>query len=253
MDIRFDDAVVVVTGAGSGIGAAVARGFARSGATVAVHYRSSEDGAREVAADIKSSGGRVHVVSGDMTDPDTVRAMFADITDTLGRVDVLVNNAGGLLARALVDETPDDLYEQMMALNFGSLFGACRAVVPFMKRQGGGAIINISSIAARNGGGTGSSLYCAGKGAVSAFTRALAKELAGDGIRVNAISPGIIDTAFHAKTAREAFTAMVGAIPLGRPGQPEEVVGPALFLAAPDLSSFVTGHVLEVNGGHVMG
>ena len=253
MDIRFDDAVVVVTGAGSGIGAAVARGFAASGATVAVHYRSSEDGAREVAADIESSGGRVHVVSGDMTDPDTVRTMFADITDTLGRVDVLVNNAGGLVSRALIDETPDDLYDEMMALNFGSLFGACRAVVPFMKRQGGGAIINISSIAARNGGGNGASLYCAGKGAVSAFTRALAKELAGDGIRVNAISPGIIDTAFHSKTAPEAFAAMVGAIPLGRPGQPDEIVGPALFLAAPALSSFVTGHVLEVNGGHVMG
>ena len=253
MDIRFDDAVVAVTGSGSGIGAAVARGFAASGASVAVHYHRSSDGARAVARDIEAAGGQAHVVQADMTDPDAVQSMFDEIVTTLGRLDVLVNNAGGLIERALVDQTPDDLYEQMMGLNFGSVFAACRAAVPAIKRQGGGAIINITSIAARNGGGHGASLYCAGKGAVSAFTRALAKELAGDGIRVNAISPGIIDTAFHAKTAPDAFDAMVAAIPLGRPGQPEEIVGPALFLADPQASSFVTGHVLEVNGGHVMG
>ena len=253
MQVRFDDAVVVVTGGGSGIGAAVARGFAGAGATVAIHYHHSEEGARAVAREVEQAGGRAHVAQADLTDPAAVTAMFDQIIAAFGRVDVLVNNAGGLIERAPVDATPDGLYEQMMALNFGSAFVACGAVLPVMKRQQSGAIINISSIAARNGGGNGSSLYCAGKGALSAFTRALAKEVAADGIRVNAISPGIIDTAFHSKTAPEAFASMVAAIPLGRPGQPEELVGPSLFLASAQLSSFVTGHVLEVNGGHVMG
>lgn len=253
MQVRFDDAVVVVTGGGSGIGAAVARGFARAGATVAVHYHRSQEGAQAVSREIEEAGGRSLVTQADLTDPAAVTAMFDEIIAGFGRVDVLVNNAGGLIERALVDATPDGLYEQMMALNFGSAFAACGAVLPVMKRQQSGAIINISSIAARNGGGTGSSLYCAGKGALSAFTRALAKETAGDGIRVNAISPGIIETAFHEKTAPEAFASMVAAIPLARPGQPDEIVGPALFLASAEMSSFVTGHVLEVNGGHVMG
>lgn len=253
MQVRFDDQVVVVTGGGSGIGAAIARGFADAGATVALHYHRSDAGAQALKSEVEAAGGRVHLAQADLTDPAAVQAMFEDISHSLGRIDVLVNNAGGLIERALVDATPDDLYEQMLALNFGSAFAACRAAVPVMRRQQSGAIINISSIAARNGGGTGSSLYCAGKGALSAFTRALAKELAGDGIRVNAVSPGIIETAFHSKTAPEAFNAMVAAIPLGRPGQPDEVVGPVLFLASPAMSSFVTGHVLEANGGHVMG
>ena len=255
MERRFDfgGKVVVVTGAGIGIGAAVAEAFGAAGAHVVVHYHRSSGEAAAVVERIRSTGGHATGMSADVTDREALRQLFADITTQLDGVDVLVNNAGGLVRRSVIEEAPDDLYDAAMELNFGSVFGACRAAVPSMRARGGGSIINISSIAARNGGGRGSSLYCASKGAVSAFTRALAKELAGDGIRANAISPGIIDTAFHAQTDAAAFDAMVSAIPLGRPGTPDEIAGPALFLADDSLSSFITGHVLEVNGGHVMG
>jgi 3-oxoacyl-[acyl-carrier protein] reductase len=251
--ISLQDKVVVVTGAGMGIGAALARGFAGAGAQVAAHYHRSAEGAQAVAAEVQAAGGRVTLLQADLTDRTAVTGLFDTISETLGGVDVLVNNTGGLVRRALVDEAPDDLYDAVLEVNFGSVFAACRAAVPSMKARGGGAIINITSIAARNGGGRGASLYCAGKGAVSSYTRALAKELASDNIRVNAISPGVIDTPFHSQTAPEAFAAMVSQIPLGRPGRPDEIIGPALFLADDSLSSFVTGHVLEVNGGHVMG
>lgn len=253
MDENLEGRVVAVTGAGRDIGAALARGFGERGAHVVVHYGTSAEGAKQVAADIEASGGAATVVQADMTDRDAVGRMFVEIERQVGHVDVLINNAGGLVRRSPVATADDELIDTALELNFGSVFASCRAVIPLMQPRGGGAIINISSIASRNGGGNGSSLYCAGKGAVSSFTRALAKELAPHGIRVNAISPGIIDTAFHEQTAPEAFQAMVAAIPLGRPGRPEEVVGPALFLADERLSSFVTGHVLEVNGGHVMG
>lgn len=253
MNTSLKGRIAVVTGSGSGIGAAVARGLGRAGATVVVHHHASEEGARAVADDVEASGSEALVLQADLTDRESVRRTFDTVLDRFGRVDVLVNNTGGLVRRAPVDEADDELFEQVLELNLGTVFSACRAVVPAMRSAGGGSIINLSSIAARNGGGNGSSLYCAGKGAVSAYTRALAKELAPHGIRVNAVSPGIIDTAFHAQTPPEAFQAMVTAIPMGRPGRPEEVVGPVLFLADEEMSSFVTGHVLEVNGGHVLG
>jgi 3-oxoacyl-[acyl-carrier protein] reductase len=253
VEVRFDDKVVVVTGAGTGIGAAIARGFGAAGATVVVHYHTSATEAEAVASQIQDDGGHALPAQADLTDRRRVNGLFHDVTARLDRIDVLVNNAGGLVRRARVSDVDDQLYDDAMELNFGSVFAACRAVVPVMADQGCGAIINLTSIAARNGGGAGASMYCASKGAVSSFTRALAKEVAEHGIRVNAISPGIIDTAFHAQTAPDAYRAMVSQIPLGRDGRPEEIVGPTLFLASDEMSSFVTGHVLEVNGGHLMG
>jgi 3-oxoacyl-[acyl-carrier protein] reductase len=139
-----------------------------------------------------------------------------------------------------------------MDLNMSSVFAACRQAVPVMRRQGSGAIVNLTSIAARTGGAGGSVAYATAKGAVSTFTRGLAKEVAIDGIRVNAIAPGIITTPFHERHTSDAQMAgMVAGIPMGRAGTPEECVGSVLFLASPAMSGYVTGQVIEINGGQL--
>jgi 3-oxoacyl-[acyl-carrier protein] reductase len=259
MNLRFDvfnefnDKVVLITGASTGIGAAVAKGFGEAGASVVVHYNRSREAAEGVVSAIIAAGGKARAVRADVLDRAAVRKMIEEVLEESGRIDVLVNNAGALVARKLLAEATDELYDEVMELNFGSVFQACRAVVPAMQRQGGGAIINLTSIAARTGGGQGSILYAASKGAISTFTRGLARELAPYNVRVNAVSPGVILTPFHERyTPPEVLEGFKAAIPMGRLGEPEECVGPVLFLAS-SYSSYITGQVLEVNGGQLMG
>ncbi|MCA9910262.1 MAG: glucose 1-dehydrogenase [Anaerolineae bacterium] len=250
MDIRFDGQIAMVTGASTGIGAAIAQAFAVSGAKVVVHYNRSEAEAQRVSAAIEAAGGDAFLVQADVTVPDQVKRLVDQTMDRYGHIDVLVNNAGALVERRAVHEVDDDLYNYIMDVNITQTFQVCRLVIPIMQEQGHGNIINLTSISARNGGGGGSVLYASAKAAVSTFTCGLAKELAQQNIRVNAISPGLIKTPFHDRfTSPERMQALTATIPMGRVGMAEECAGTALFLASDAMSSYITGQIIEVNGG----
>lgn len=246
--------VALVTGSSRGIGAAVARGLAAAGMKVAVHYRSGRAEAEALHAEITARGGEAIVLSGDVTEPGVAERLIDETANGFGRIDVLVNNAGDLIERRPVAETSDALFDQHIALNIRSVFAACRAVVAQFRRQGGGgSIINLSSIAARTGGGGGSSLYAGSKAFIATFSRALAKEVAADRIRVNCVSPGVLSTPMQDRTSPPAMlAALEKQIPMGRIGAADECVGAFQWLASDTMSGYVTGQVIEVNGGLLM-
>jgi len=241
-----------VTGASTGIGAAVARALGAQGAKVAVHYNTSEEPARDVVRDIERSGAEAFLVQGDLADAAVAASVVTRAAEHFGRLDGLINNGGSMLGRIPIMEMSDEHVRKVLELNSVSLVAASRAAVPWLKRQGG-VIINTTSIAARNGGGGGAVMYAASKAMVSNFTRGFAKEVAADRIRVNAVAPGTILTPFHERFSNEAqMKAMVATIPMGRAGTADECVGAYLFLASDALSGYVTGQVIEVNGGQLM-
>jgi 3-oxoacyl-[acyl-carrier protein] reductase len=252
MDIRFDDHVVLITGASSGIGKYTAIEFCHSGATVVVNYHKSESDAEMLVADLISAGGKAMAVKADVTRLDEVRAMAAAIGKTFGRVDILVNNAGALIQRAPVSDISDELVEKVISLNLKSVFTVTREILPLIKKTGSGKIINVASIAGRVGGTVGAAHYAAAKGAVITLTKNMAKELAPFGILVNAVAPGVITTRFHeGVTSDEIRKKFTEQIPLRREGRAEEVAWPILFLAS-GFASYITGETLEVNGGQLM-
>jgi 3-oxoacyl-[acyl-carrier protein] reductase len=248
------DKVVLITGGSTGIGAAAARAFGRNGAKVAVNFNASREGAEGVAADIKASGGEAFLIQGDVTQAEAASRIMADAVRAFGRIDVLVNNAGALVKRTPIDQYTDDFVDAVLELNVKQVVRFMRDGAVQMRKQGsGGSIINVSSIAARHGGGPGSVIYAAAKGFIATATRGWAKELVKDGIRVNAVSPGVIATPFHDRySTAEQLAAMQATIPMNRIGTSEECVGAFLYLASEQLSGYVTGQIIEVNGGQYM-
>ncbi|HEX9277353.1 MAG TPA: SDR family oxidoreductase [Casimicrobiaceae bacterium] len=247
--------VCLVTGASRGIGAAAARGLGACRAKVAVHYRTGRAQAEQVAADIERSGGAALLLQGDIADPGTVDRLVAETVSGFGRLDVLINNAADQISRVDIAEVPDELFDRHVAVNIRPIFAACRAAVRQFRRQEGGRgnIINVSSVAARTGGGGGSYIYAGAKAFVSTFSRSLAKEVASQGIRVNVVAPGVIATDMQDRVSTpEQVRAAVNQIPMRRVGEADDCTGAFLYLCSDKLSGYVTGQVIEVNGGLLM-
>lgn len=249
----FAGKIALVTGAEGGIGRATALELATRGADVAVHYFREQAGAEELASEIRKLGRQSFVYQADLTVSDQVKRVFEGANANLGRVDILVNNAGDILGRQALVEMTETFFHQVINVNVLTTFLCCQAAAPGMKARKQGAIVNLASLAAHNGGGPGASVYSAAKAAVMTLTKAYAKELAPHGIRVNAVSPGLIGgTQFHGKhTSPEAFAAAVTTIPLGRAGTAEDVARVIAFLAGDD-AGYLTGETIEINGGMFM-
>ncbi len=246
--------VLLITGATGGIGVEACKVFGRNGYAIAFNDYNQAKGAA-VLAELNGLGIKAAFYHGDATDERFVKEMVAQVIAGFGRMDVLINNVGGLGGRSPVEEMTSDFYHKVMDLNLTSVFYATRACTPYLKQTGqaGGnaAIINVTSIAAYNGGGPGASIYAVAKAGVLAFTKGLAKELIPFGIRVNAVSPGTIDTPFHAATAPEIIETWRKGIPAQRLGKPEEVANGMYFLAS-EQASYIVGEVIQINGGQMM-
>ena len=249
-NLPFHDMNVLVTGASSGIGAATAIAFARRGANILVHYNSKESEARAVLEEVLRHGVEAQLVQADLT---TTEGMHKLAEFAAGQpIDILVNNAGSLLARARVLDFTPELWDRVMMLNLTSAFFLDQAVLKGMMERKRGFIVNVSSVAARSGGGPGAIAYATAKGAVSTMTKGFAREFAPLNIRVNAVSPGTIDTNYHRTfSTPEALNSVRSTTPAGRLGTPEEIADTILFLCS-DQASFIHGQVIEVNGGFLM-
>lgn len=246
--------VAVITGATGGIGFAVAKRLGRDGYTVVLNGIEDEAGAKRVE-ELTAEGTTAEYYGFDVTSDEAVTSNIKSIGEEYGRIDVLVNNAGGLGGRSRFEEMTTDFYRFVMALNLDSVFFASRAAIPFLKKGENATIINYTSIAGWNAGGPGAGIYGTSKAGVHAITRALAKDLAEYGIRVNAVSPGTIDTPFHAQiksTKPEVFASWKNNILLGRLGQPEDVASVVSFLASDD-ASFLTAETIQITGGQGLG
>ena len=246
----FDDLrgkVVVVTGGVTGIGGAASLAFAAAGAKV---FAQSLGGGAELAA-IEKAG--IATLKLDLTGEGAPQKLIDQALAKFGRIDVLVNNAGSLVARIPATELTDEFIDKVFDLNVRQLVHCCRIAAALMQAQGSGNIINVTSIAARNGASPGGSVYAGAKAFVSAFSKTLAKELVGHGIRVNCVSPGTIHTSFHDRFSDEAKReAARKTIPMQRLGLAEDCAGTFLYLASDKTSGYVTGQVIEVNGGQLM-
>jgi len=244
--------VALVTGASSGIGHATAQALANCGAAVTINFNRNEIGAELLRKQITANGGKAITAQADVTKAADVDALLQKTTEEFGAIDVLVNNAGSLIERLRILEMSEERWDQVIDLNLKSAFLCCKAVAPLMMERKSGAIINLSSIAGRNGGALGSIHYSSAKGGLISFTKGLAKELAPFGIRVNAVSPGVIDTPYHEQfSSAEMMKNYVNAIPLGRVGTSEDVAKVIAFLAS-DAAAYLVGETIEVNGGMYM-
>jgi 3-oxoacyl-[acyl-carrier protein] reductase len=242
----------LVTGGGSGIGRAIVRELAAQGANIVIHYYKSAEGAEATAEEIKAAGGEVYTVAADLSTEAGAEKLARFVSGLWDRLDVLVNNTGDLVARRTLDGVDMDHYRTVMAVNFDSALFVTKALLPMLKSAGASSVVNLSSIAGRKGGRS-SLIYSSAKGAMLAFTRALSTELAPFGIRVNALTPGLIlGSAFHEiHSTPESKQAMIKDIPLQRAGNCEDIARATAFLAS-EYDGFITGATLDINGGSYM-
>jgi len=243
---------VLITGASTGIGAALARAFAAQGARLALHFNSHEDDARALSRELARDGTSPALVKGDLSKRGEARRVVDAASQALGGLDVLINNAGGLGERRPIGEVDDALFDFVYDLNVRAVLAATQAAIPHFEKRGGGNIINVGSVAGIDGGGAGASVYSSAKAAVHNLTRHTARDLAKKNIRVNTVAPGAIATPFHARTPKERLDAMRNAAPMGRIGEAQDCVGAFLFLASNEMSGFITGNIVHVNGGLYM-
>jgi 3-oxoacyl-[acyl-carrier protein] reductase len=247
---------VLITGASTGIGAELARAFAAQGALVGLHYNASQDAANALAEEITAAKGRVHLIHADMSTGTGSQSAVDQAVAAFGKLDGLINNAGGMVRRVSYENATEKDYDEIMDLNGRSVVVATAAAIPHLKaaaKDDSGFIINTTSIAARNGASGGAGLYGSSKAFVHDMTRGLAKELIPFGIRVNAVAPGVITTPFHERYSTQAqLTAALATVPQGRLGVAQDCAGAYLFLASRALSAYIIGQVIEVNGGQLM-
>lgn len=246
--------IALITGATGGIGFQVAKRLGKDGYTVVLNGIEDDMGAKRVE-ELAAEGITAEYYGFDVTKSESVTENVKKIGEKYGKIDVLVNNAGGLGGRSRFEEMTDDFYRFVMALNLDSVFFASRAAIPFLKKAENASIINFTSNAGWNAGGPGAGIYGTSKAGVHTITRAMAKDLAEYGIRVNAVSPGTIDTPFHAQiksTKPEVFASWKNSILLGRLGQPEEVASVISFLVSDD-ASFITAETIQIGGGQALG
>ncbi|MBO5077070.1 MAG: glucose 1-dehydrogenase [Clostridia bacterium] len=240
---------VIITGGGTGIGAACVRRFAKEGFSVIINYRRSRAAAKALERELNKTGCSVLAVKADVSVPEQAEMLVERCIEAFGAPEVLVNNAGIALPQKLITETTPREFDRVMRVNAGGTYNCCRAALPHMIRRHSGAIVNISSIWGVTGGSC-ETAYSASKGAVIALTKALAKEVGPSGIRVNCVAPGVIDTRMNSSLDAETLAELADAAPLCRLGTPEDVANTVWFLASPD-AAFITGQVLGVDGGGI--
>jgi len=254
MDLNLAAKTAFVTGGNIGIGRAVSLALARCGADVALTYFSHEAAGEETVAAIRRMGRQATAFRLDATDSQQVDDVAAQAARTFGgHIDILMNNAGHLVGRCAIADMTDEHWRRTIDVNLTSAFFCTRAVLPYMN-TGWGRIVNMSSLAARNGGGSGATAYAASKAAVIAFTRGLCKEVADRGITVNAVAPGLIlETPFHQTfTSEKVIAGVIGGTPLKRAGTPEDVAHAVLYFVT-QMGSFITGEIMDINGGAYFG
>jgi 3-oxoacyl-[acyl-carrier protein] reductase len=248
--MRLKDQVALVTGGSRGIGRGIVKAFVAEGAKVAFVYRGSQEAAERLVADVHQAGGMVFALQADVTSADEAQRCVERVEKEWGRLDVLVNNAGIIKDDLFVRMEPD-AWQTVLQTNLGGTYNFCRAVAYTMMKQRRGRIINISSVAAEHVN-LGQTNYAASKGAINAFTRALAVELASRNVTVNAVAPGFIETDMSEAVRNKAGDLIKKVIPMRRLGQPEDIARVAVFLASPD-SGYITGQVITVDGGLSLG
>lgn len=241
---------VLITAGAQGIGEAITRQFIDQGANVAIHYFSSADTATSLMEYAHSKGQKAVIVKGDLTKESDANLVVEKATESLGGLDILINNAGSLVARRNLSDIDTEFWNKVMDINLTSMMYVTKAATPYLTKNKESSIVNLASLAGRKGGHGGSLAYSTSKGAILTFTRALSSEFGSQGVRVNAVAPGLIlGTTFHdTHTTKESAAQTIAGIPIQKPGNPDDVARAVLFLAS-EYDGFITGATLDINGG----